>query len=73
MDDFLERISKLSPRKLALLVRDLQARLDSIEKDKREPIAIVGSPEEPIARRNSGASSTTAWMRSQKSRETAGI
>ena len=42
MDDFLERISKLSPRKLALLVRDLQARLDSIEKDKREPIAIVG-------------------------------
>ena len=42
MDDFLERISKLSPRKLALLVRDLQTRLDSIEKEKREPIAIIG-------------------------------
>ena len=42
MDDFLERISKLSPRKLALLVRDLQTRLDSIEKQKREPIAIIG-------------------------------
>ncbi|MBZ5569146.1 MAG: acyltransferase domain-containing protein [Acidobacteriia bacterium] len=42
MADFLERISKLPPKKLALLVRDLQQRLDSIEKDKREPIAIVG-------------------------------
>jgi hypothetical protein len=40
--DFLERISKLSPTKLALLVRDLQERLDSVEKGKREPIAIVG-------------------------------
>ena len=42
MANFLERISQLSPKKLALLVRDLQDRLDSLEKDKREPIAIVG-------------------------------
>ena len=40
--DFLERISNLSPKKLALLVRDLQDRLESVEKNKREPIAIVG-------------------------------
>ena len=40
--DFLERVSKLSPKKLALLARDLQQRLDSVEKGKRDPIAIVG-------------------------------
>ena len=42
MIDFLDRISKLPPRKLALLVKELQDRLESLEKDKREPIAIVG-------------------------------
>ncbi len=42
MTDLLERISKLPPKKLALLVRDLQERLDAIQRDKREPIAIVG-------------------------------
>src|SRR3984885_9649309 len=42
MSDFLDRISKLPPRKLALLVKEVQDRLESLEKDKREPIAIVG-------------------------------
>ncbi|HWE52473.1 MAG TPA: polyketide synthase, partial [Bryobacteraceae bacterium] len=42
MTDFLDRISRLSPRKLALLAKELQDRLDALEKDKREPIAIVG-------------------------------
>src|SRR5580692_2292942 len=42
MIDFLDRISKLPPQKLALLVKELQERLESLEKDKREPIAIVG-------------------------------
>ena len=42
MIDFLDRISKLPPQKLALLVKELQERLESLEKDKRESIAIVG-------------------------------
>jgi acyl transferase domain-containing protein/protein-L-isoaspartate O-methyltransferase/acyl carrier protein len=42
MPEFLDRISKLSPKKLALLARDLQSKLDSLEKEKREPIAIIG-------------------------------
>jgi acyl transferase domain-containing protein len=42
MSDFLDRISKLPPMKLALLVKELQDRLELLEKDKREPIAIVG-------------------------------
>ena len=42
MIDFLDRISKLPPQKLALLIKELQERLESLEKDKREPIAIVG-------------------------------
>ncbi len=42
MNDFLDRISKLPPKKLALLVKELQDRLNTIEHDRREPIAIVG-------------------------------
>ena len=42
MTDFLTRISNLSPKKLALLANNLQERLEAIEKDKRDPIAIIG-------------------------------
>lgn len=42
MNDFRERIEKLSPKRLALLALDLQARLDEIERQRNEPIAIVG-------------------------------
>ena len=42
MSDFLERIAKLSPKRLALLAADLQARLDALERAPTEPIAIVG-------------------------------
>jgi|CZKZ01.1.fsa_nt_gi acyl transferase domain-containing protein/acyl carrier protein len=42
MADFLERISNLSPKKLALLANDLKERFDSLEQERREPIAIVG-------------------------------
>ena len=42
MPEFLDRISKLSPKKLSLLALDLQSKLDALEKSRREPIAIVG-------------------------------
>ncbi len=42
MSDFLERISKLSPKRLALLAADLQDRVDALERQQTEPIAIVG-------------------------------
>ena len=42
MADFLERISNLSPKKLALLANDLKERFDSLEQERREPLAIVG-------------------------------
>ena len=42
MSDFLERISKLSPRRLALLAAELQSRLESFEREKQEPIAVIG-------------------------------
>src|SRR5579862_6605824 len=42
MDEFLERVSKLPPRKLALLVKELQTQLNALENNRREPIAIVG-------------------------------
>jgi hypothetical protein len=40
--DFLERISQLSPRKLALLALELQSKLESSQNSKSEPIAIIG-------------------------------
>ncbi len=40
--DSFERISNLSPRRLALLAMELQDRLDAVEQARREPIAIVG-------------------------------
>ena len=42
MNAFLERISNLSPQRLALLAAELQARLDVLERQKSEPIAIIG-------------------------------
>lgn len=42
MSDILERIGKLSPKRLALLALDLQSKLDAREATAREPIAIVG-------------------------------
>jgi len=42
MSEFLERIEKLSPKRLALLAYQLQSRLDSAEAERDEPIAIVG-------------------------------
>ncbi len=42
MKEFLERISNLSPKRLALLAVELQTKLESLEKAKNEPVAIVG-------------------------------
>ncbi len=42
MSDFLERISKLTPRRLALLAVELNEKLEAAAAARREPIAIVG-------------------------------
>ncbi len=42
MTTFLDRISSMSPKRLALLALELQNRLDEIEHQKHEPIAIIG-------------------------------
>ncbi|HEX2905648.1 MAG TPA: type I polyketide synthase, partial [Phototrophicaceae bacterium] len=42
MNDLFERISNLSPKRLALLVMDLQAKLDAAEQQHSQPIAIIG-------------------------------
>ena len=42
MSDFLTRIEKLSPKRLALLADELQRRLTQAEQSRTEPIAIVG-------------------------------
>ena len=42
MSDFLDRISRLSPKRLALLATELQSRLAQLERARDEPIAIVG-------------------------------
>ena len=42
MSALVERISRLSPARLALLALELQEKLDTLEKKTREPIAIVG-------------------------------
>jgi microcystin synthetase protein McyG len=41
MKDVLERISKLDPRRLAVLAAQLKTRLDALERARTEPIAIV--------------------------------
>ena len=42
MSVFLDRISNLSPQRLALLAAELQARLEALEGQKSAPIAITG-------------------------------
>ena len=42
MSDLSERITQLSPKRVALLALELDERLEAIEKDRLEPIAIVG-------------------------------
>ncbi len=42
MSDFLTRIAKLSPQRLALLANELNERLEALEKERSTPIAIVG-------------------------------
>ncbi len=39
---FLDRISRLSPKRLALLALELQTRVEALERQAPEPIAIVG-------------------------------
>lgn len=42
MSDFVDRISKLSPKRLALVAIELNARLERIERRLADPIAVVG-------------------------------
>jgi acyl transferase domain-containing protein len=59
MVGFSERISKLSPKRLALLAMDLQSRLEAVEQKTKEPIAIIGVG----CRFPGGASSPAAFWR----------
>ncbi len=42
MNDFIERISKLSPKRLALLAMELKSRADSLEAAQKAPVAVIG-------------------------------
>jgi microcystin synthetase protein McyG len=42
MREILERISRLEPKRVALLAAQLQQRVDALEAARREPIAIIG-------------------------------
>ena len=42
MTDFLERIGKLSPKRLALLALELNEQVEALGKRAREPVAVVG-------------------------------
>ena len=42
MNDFLERVAKLSPKRLALLAKELNSKLGLLEQRAREPIAVTG-------------------------------
>ena len=42
MSDFRQRIEKLSPKRLALLALELQSKLEEKERERTEPIAIIG-------------------------------
>jgi acyl transferase domain-containing protein/acyl carrier protein len=41
-DDFRQRIEKLSPKRLALLALEMHAKLQHIERQQNEPVAIIG-------------------------------
>src|ERR1700676_4965232 len=41
-DEFLKRISSLSQKQLMLLAAQLQAKLNNAEKERHEPVAIIG-------------------------------
>src|ERR1700677_3707323 len=42
MNEFVERISKLSPKRLALLALELQAKIEELQRARNEPIAVIG-------------------------------
>src|SRR5579883_1383574 len=42
MSDLLKQIANLSPKQLALLAMRTQSKLDAIEQERTEPIAIIG-------------------------------
>jgi hypothetical protein len=42
MSDFLERVAKLSPKRLALLAMELNSKLERFEQRVAEPIAVTG-------------------------------
>ena len=76
MSEFAERISQLSPKRLALLALELQSKVESLEKGRQEPIAVIGIgcrfPGGADARTVSGGCLATASTRSPKCRPTAG-
>ena len=42
MNEFFERITKLSPKRLQLLAVELQTKLESLERQRSEPVAVIG-------------------------------
>ncbi|MFN8008640.1 MAG: beta-ketoacyl synthase N-terminal-like domain-containing protein [Terriglobia bacterium] len=42
MSEFRERISNLSPKRLALLALELQSKVETLEGQKQEPVAVIG-------------------------------
>ena len=59
--EFLDRISKLSPKRLALLALELQNKVDSLEQARHEPLAVVG-----LACRFPGARDAEEFWRLQR-------
>jgi myxalamid-type polyketide synthase MxaE and MxaD len=42
LNDFIDQLAGLPPKKLMLLCLEMQGRLEALQESKREPIAIVG-------------------------------